>query len=165
MWITCPIPKSRREKLTTKVQWVSLKQQFFNSTIISPEGLNDVKVSVEETAQTGHIKTLGTSFSVPYGYQPKESHKLTFFFGPNHYNTLSKLGIQLEKTVPLGWGIFGWVNRFIVIPIFNWLGQYISSFGIIILLRYADYQNRFVPVGLPLLYLHRQNARAETGDR
>src|SRR5690606_5182017 len=59
---------------------------------------------------------------------------MQFYFGPNHYQILKSTGHDLEQLVPLGWGIFGWVNRFIVIPVFNFLNQYISSYGLIILL-------------------------------
>jgi YidC/Oxa1 family membrane protein insertase len=57
-----------------------------------------------------------------------------FYFGPNHYQILKSQGHNLEKQIPLGWGIFGWVNRFIVIPIFNFLNGFNWSYGIIILI-------------------------------
>jgi YidC/Oxa1 family membrane protein insertase len=57
-----------------------------------------------------------------------------FYFGPNHYQTLKAEGFNLEKQIPLGWGIFGWVNRFVVIPIFNFLNSFDWNYGIIILI-------------------------------
>ena len=65
-------------------------------------------------------------------------HDFAFYFGPNKYSILKKIGepggadIYLERLVPLGWGIFGWVNRWCVIPVFDFLRNYIGSFGIII---------------------------------
>ncbi|MDX5321471.1 MAG: membrane protein insertase YidC, partial [Bacteroidota bacterium] len=64
----------------------------------------------------------------------EETVPMAFYFGPNHYQILKAQGYEMQRLVPLGWGIFGWVNRFIVIPVFNFLNQYISSFGLIILL-------------------------------
>jgi YidC/Oxa1 family membrane protein insertase len=59
---------------------------------------------------------------------------MALYYGPNHYQTLQKEEIELQKMIPLGWGIFGWVNKGIVIPIFNWLDNYFASYGLIILL-------------------------------
>lgn len=59
---------------------------------------------------------------------------MQFYIGPNHYQLLKRSGYHLEKQIPLGWGIFGWVNRFIVIPIFNFLNSFNWSYGIIILI-------------------------------
>ena len=65
-----------------------------------------------------------------------------FYFGPNDYPLLSSIddeiggdeGLSLTRLVPLGWGIFRWINQFIVIPVFSFLGRFISDYGIIILL-------------------------------
>jgi YidC/Oxa1 family membrane protein insertase len=59
---------------------------------------------------------------------------MKFYFGPNHYQTLKTYGIGLERQIPLGWGIFGWVNKFLVIPIFNFLAGFNLNYGIIILI-------------------------------
>jgi YidC/Oxa1 family membrane protein insertase len=59
---------------------------------------------------------------------------MNILYAPNHYKTLSKLNIELERIIPMGWGIFRWVNKSVVINVFYFLNQYISSFGIIILL-------------------------------
>ncbi|MDK2979484.1 MAG: YidC/Oxa1 family rane protein insertase, partial [Bacteroidales bacterium] len=57
-----------------------------------------------------------------------------FYFGPNHYTTLKKQGLEFERIIPLGWGIFGWINRFVVIPVFNFLDNFIANYGLIILI-------------------------------
>jgi YidC/Oxa1 family membrane protein insertase len=59
---------------------------------------------------------------------------MSFYFAPNHYQTLKSYELGMEKLVPLGWGIFGWVNKFLVIPIFNFLNQFDLNYGIIILI-------------------------------
>jgi YidC/Oxa1 family membrane protein insertase len=59
---------------------------------------------------------------------------MKLYYGPNHITTLRKEGYQLESLVFLGKNIIGWINRFVIIPIFNWLDNYISSYGIIILI-------------------------------
>jgi YidC/Oxa1 family membrane protein insertase len=59
---------------------------------------------------------------------------MKFYFGPNHYSTLKKEGYELEKLVSLGKNIIGAINRYAIIPIFNWLGRSIKNYGLIILL-------------------------------
>jgi YidC/Oxa1 family membrane protein insertase len=59
---------------------------------------------------------------------------MKLYYGPNHISTLRKEGLQLEKIVFLGRNVIGWISRFIIIPVFNWLEKYISSYGIIILI-------------------------------
>ena len=81
------------------------------------------------------VKTLSATFSLPYDRKPSQSYGMRFYFGPNHYQTLKKIDdLNLEKLIPLGWGIFGWVNRFLVIPTFNFLDSFNINYGIIILL-------------------------------
>jgi YidC/Oxa1 family membrane protein insertase len=57
-----------------------------------------------------------------------------FFFGPNKYSLLKSMDLGLEKQVPLGWGIFGWVNKYIVIQVFGWLDSFHLGYGLIIFL-------------------------------
>ncbi|NJO89509.1 MAG: membrane protein insertase YidC [Chloroflexia bacterium] len=64
---------------------------------------------------------------------------LSIYYGPNQYKILNNIHLEegddtTEKMIPLGWGIFGWINRFAIIPIFNWLGGFISNYGLLILL-------------------------------
>ena len=56
-----------------------------------------------------------------------------FYFGPNHYKTLQSYNAGFEELIPLGWGIFGWVNQYIIINLFDFLSKYFASYGIIIL--------------------------------
>jgi len=118
------------------LRWVSFKQQFFNSTLISEDatGFEDAIVNVEQAQDKGHVKKLSTQFYLTHDLGKEKQYNMRFFFGPNHYQILKESGNDLEELVPLGWGIFGWVNRGIVIPVFNFLDDYVSSYGIIILL-------------------------------
>lgn len=123
-----------KEDLKTPVQWVSFKQQYFNNTLIADKPFDNGTVESKKDESKRTIKTLSASLSVPFTHQPSESFGMKFYFGPNHYKTLSKLDIELERIVPMGWGIFRWVNTYIVINIFYFLNQFISSYGLIILL-------------------------------
>jgi YidC/Oxa1 family membrane protein insertase len=80
--------------------------------------------------------------TVPFDPTGKTPTTFRFFFGPNQYKILSAIDngskagsdLQLNKLIPLGWGIFGWVNRFAIIPMFNFFSMFMSNFGLIILL-------------------------------
>lgn len=126
-----------KEDLKTKINWVAFKQQFFSSVLIAEEPF--LNATVESKAFIGTnsriIKELHGELSLGYEAKADEKKSFIFYFGPNHYNTLKKQEIaDLQKIIPLGWGIFGWINRFLVIPVFNFLDNYIASYGIIILL-------------------------------
>jgi YidC/Oxa1 family membrane protein insertase len=116
------------------IQWFSFKSQFFTSSVI----LDNVPVTeavfqTQTSASTKYVKktTVQLQFSLPNKSINNISWR--YYFGPNHYNTLKKFNIDLEKQVPLGWGIFGWVNRFIVIPVFNFFGGFGWNYGLVIL--------------------------------
>ncbi len=122
--------------LTTKVKWVAMKQHFFTQVLIADNEFEkpthiETKNGVEGDS---FVKSTKASFTLPYSHNVQESFGMHFYFGPNHYQILKSQGHNLEKQIPLGWGIFGWVNRFIVIPIFNFLNGFNWSYGIIILI-------------------------------
>lgn len=120
--------------LPTKVKWVAMKQHFFTQVLMADNAFD--KPTHIETKSGGEtdtfVKQMKASFTIPYAHNGNESFGMHFYFGPNHYQTLKAEGFNLEKQIPLGWGIFGWVNRFVVIPIFNFLNSFDWSYGIII---------------------------------
>jgi YidC/Oxa1 family membrane protein insertase len=121
------------ERLTTSINWVSFKQQFFSSVIIAPMGFANADVAHVVHPEGDILKTMTASMNL--GYEPRGDnfYSLNFYFGPNHFQTLRALDIQLERQIPLGWGIFGFINRVIVIRVFNYLDGFGWNYGIIIL--------------------------------
>ncbi len=128
--------KDEQKPLKTKVKWIAFKQQYFTSVIIADNSFDSPTVeSATDKTSDHYVKTLSASFALPYDHKQSESYGMRFYIGPNHYQTLKKIDdLHLEKQIPLGWGIFGWVNRFLVIPTFNFLNGFNLNFGIIILL-------------------------------
>ena len=127
--------KNESVNLEEPVQWVSLKQQFFNTSIYSEKPfLKGSVVTTKDAISNKNVKNMSASLSLPYEAGRDQDFKIKYFFGPNQYQTLKDQGIGLDKIIPLGWGIFGWMNRFMIIPIFNFLQGYLSNYGIIILL-------------------------------
>ncbi len=128
--------KSSEESLKTKVRWVSFKQLFFNSTIIADEAFTEADIQYDYTEESN--ETVGKYFAdiaIPYTNATNQTFGMQLYFGPNHYNTLRQYGdVQMDKIISLGYSILRYVNRWIVIPVFNFLRNYIGNFGIIILL-------------------------------
>ena len=129
---------AKSKNISTQVNWVAFKQQFFSSVFIAPDNVSYANLAFDTAApESSLLKTFTANMCGPY--TPKtEGYDFAFYFGPNKYSILKKIGepggadIYLERLVPLGWGIFGWVNRWCVIPVFDFLRNYIGSFGIII---------------------------------
>lgn len=132
-------PKRNDEKdLRTKLHWVAFKSQFFSSVFIADEAFASAQVStqIEENEESPYLKYNKTEAVVPVDFTTNQQIDFRFYFGPNHFYTLNKYGKELELNglIRLGWGILGWINKFAVIPVFNFLERYITNYGIIILL-------------------------------
>lgn len=122
----------------TPTQWVSFKQDFFNNTLIAKTGaFNTANFALQYPTDANNHRTIATNKAdLAFNYEAKNnfSFPMQYYLGPNHYQTLRKMNNEMQALLPLGWGIFGWVNKFIIIPIFNFLSKFISNYGIIILL-------------------------------
>jgi len=125
-----------KEDLVASIQWVAFKQQYFNSSLIAAQSFEKYNASIETKVdeESERIKLMIAALSIPFSHNKMENFDLSFYFGPNHFQTLESMEIGLESLIPLGWGIFGWVNEWLVIPIFNFLDGFNMSYGIIILL-------------------------------
>jgi YidC/Oxa1 family membrane protein insertase len=131
------ISETKNEAITLEenTQWVSFKQQFFNSTISTETPfLKGSVIETKEAFRAKNVKNMRFSLILPYETGKEQDIKLKYFFGPNQFKLLKNQEIGLDKIIPLGWGIFGWINRFVIIPVFNFLQNYFSNYGLIILL-------------------------------
>ncbi|MBQ8853900.1 MAG: membrane protein insertase YidC [Alistipes sp.] len=132
---------NKSESVSTSVDWVAFKQQYFTSALIP----QSVKFTYADLAyqtvpeKSGYIKEYSMVGAVPYTPQT-ESYKFNFYLGPNKFPVLKKLtdadgeSLSLERVIPLGWIFSTYVSRWVVIPLFNFLSKYIESFGLIILI-------------------------------
>jgi len=123
------------DKINSKLNWVAFKQQFFSAILIAKDGFQKPTIlSSKKYEKSEHIKRMSASFELPFNHKSEEQLNFQFYFGPNHYKTLKSYGKSFEELIPLGWGIFGWVNQYVVINIFDFLNKYFTNYGIIILL-------------------------------
>jgi YidC/Oxa1 family membrane protein insertase len=122
-----------QKDLNTKIKWIAFKQQFFASVLISKDGFESSKIECQSDVSSHELlKNFKASFRLPFSHKDEETFAMNFYFGPNHFQTLKKLDLDLEKIIPLGF--FGFVNRWLVIPVFNWLDSFNINYGIIILI-------------------------------
>ena len=123
-------------KNINNVNWISFREHFFSSILILNDQVNDVDISSEDLASN---ETLDNKFTkrflanVPLNLNSDDSLSLSMYFGPTDYETLKEYNLNLENSVQIGWGIFGWLNRFIFFPLFSFLTNYFS-YGLSIIL-------------------------------
>lgn len=134
--------KDASEDLSGHVKWVAFKNQFFSSVIIPRHYFNNGHVSSTVLKSDRFLKDLTLTTSVPYTVADGCPAAFDFYFGPNDYPILSGLDdkidtdedLDLTRLIPLGWGLFRYINIWIVIPVFTFLSSFISGYGLIILL-------------------------------
>ena len=141
---TLTTTEEAEELLKSPVKWIAFKQQYFTALIgssadISTDAKLTMKMKTDNSDSSLDIKPLSARIFMEYKGEENRNAAYHFYFGPNHYKTLENtdLGVanaELERIIPLGWGIFGWVNRGVVIPVFSALDGIIGSTGIIIML-------------------------------
>ncbi|MBS0010877.1 MAG: membrane protein insertase YidC [Bacteroidales bacterium] len=121
--------------IATPIKWVAFKDQFFSSVLIAGEYFNNAYVSYTMMPEDSkYLRYCTSELSMSYDKDEKTSYDLKFYLGPNHYNTLKNYELELEELVMLGKNIIKFINKFVIVPIFNWLDNFIGNYGIIILI-------------------------------
>ena len=124
------------EENLSKASFIAFKQHFFSTILLSKTPLETAKVNSVNLVHDEKIDTVFTKqfkANIPLVFTNGElDHKMSWYFGPTDYKTLKSYDQNLEKIISLGWGIFGWINKFIFIPLFGLLSDYIS-YGIAII--------------------------------
>ena len=133
--------KDEQKEAEGTLQWVAFKNQFFSSVLLSNEGMAKGKLqSKMEQQGSGYIKDYAAEMNAPFDPTGQEPTRLHFYFGPNHYKTLSALDDgthpdwELNRLVYLGWPLLRWVNKWFTINLFDWLTSWGLSMGIVLLL-------------------------------
>ncbi len=128
--------KDVTENTETDVKWVSFKQKFFNTSLIAektmPAGAK-LGIASDKDKKT-FVKDALAVVTVPLDNSDNAQANFQMYMGPNHFKTLKKLDVGMQEIIPLGWSIFGWVNKFMIIPVFNFLSKFLSNYGLIILI-------------------------------
>jgi YidC/Oxa1 family membrane protein insertase len=128
--------KAQEQLLKSPIKWLGIKQRFFTAGIIAHKSFSGGHISTIPTPQsTVTVKEAKVCLTLPDAdAQQNRKGQFTFYFGPNDYQILEKVTQGFSKNISLGWPIVRWINQFLIIPGFTFLEQYISNYGIIIIL-------------------------------
>ncbi|OYD46060.1 membrane protein insertase YidC [Sphingobacterium cellulitidis] len=122
------------EKIEKKLSWIAFKQHFFSSILTSKEGFVNADLKSTLITQDSVVKHYRATTELALNKQNDSQHGFSFFFGPNKYKTLKAEGNGFEKIINMGWGPMGWINKFITVPIFDFLDGFNMNYGIVILI-------------------------------
>jgi YidC/Oxa1 family membrane protein insertase len=126
-----------KEETPEKVSYVAFKQHFFTTILSTDKPFEKSKLQSDNLVKDEKIDTVFTKqfkATVPLAFTNGEvDYKMSWYFGPADYKILKSYDKNFEKIIPLGWGIFGWINKWIFIPLFGFLSSYIA-YGIAIII-------------------------------
>ncbi|MBA7540733.1 Membrane protein insertase YidC [subsurface metagenome] len=127
----------QKENITTRLEWIAYKDQFFSSVIMANDAFLDAEMQSEMMPEgSRYLKKFKSSIGVPFESGQNQVIPLHFYFGPNKYKLLkSQYGDkQLHDLVTVGKNIIKWINQIVIINLFDFLNKYINNYGIIILI-------------------------------
>ena len=124
------------EETENEVRWISFRQHFFSSIIIPKNKISEVSFSSVNLADRDDLnqrytKDFSISFPIKYSSGNFDS-EFEYYFGPSDHKILKSYDRDLESSVSLGWGIFGWINKFVFLPLFGFLSSFLP-YGISII--------------------------------
>ena len=124
------------EETESDVNWISYRQHFFSSIMVPDAPFKSVRLTSEDLVKDEDVDSLFTKYytsKIPLELQAGEfSRSVGMYYGPTDSKVLKTYDSDLEKSIPFGWGIFGWINKALFIPLFNWLSGFLP-YGIAII--------------------------------
>ena len=126
-------------RVDAKISWFAFQQQFFSAIMRAGENFSSGDMSIRFFEENDPDRNLmACTAKMRSEFTPSPDGNVTvpfsFYFGPNHYRTLKHLDQHYERIIPLGGSVIGLISRGLIIPVFNFLGRFISNFGIVILI-------------------------------
>ena len=126
------------------LDWIAFKNQFFSAVLIAQQDFQGAHLTTtpEEDAKSGYLKTYEAEAETFFDPTGKEPTHLQTYLGPNRFHTLKehnhlstgKDDLQLEELVNLGWPILRWINRWLILNLFDWLTSFGLPMGIVLFL-------------------------------
>lgn len=129
--------KDGEKNLNSNLKWLSFKQRFFSYALISKDNFNGALIGMKtdyKSKNPRYLKTMYASVDMPFdGFEDDNTIQMQMYLGPNSLKIMDSYGLDLSKQIPLGGKLVGWINRYLVVNVFNWLGSYGWNYGIVIL--------------------------------
>ena len=127
----------RAEEEENNISYVAYKQHFFTSILLTDTPFATGKFVSENLVQDEDIDTVYTKAfhtTVPLEVKGGElAYNMNWYYGPSDFHILDSYDRNLDEIMPLGWGIFGWINQYVFIPFFSFLGSVLPNYGIAII--------------------------------
>ena len=124
-------PAGEDDELEKKVSWMNFRQHFFSSMLLTDTPFEEVNFTSVDLVEDEEVDTV---FTKQYGAKmllsPKAGgidYNMNMYYGPTDYQVFKKYGRNLDEAMPLGWGIFGVINKFIIIPLFGFLSGFLPA--------------------------------------
>lgn len=131
-------PSSNDDEIEEDVTWLSYRQHFFSSILVTDTPFKEVELNSENLLEKDDDDAIFTKLydsKLPLELQGGELNApLKFYFGPTDSKVLNNYGYDLDDSIPFGWGIFGWINRYVFVPLFAFLSSMLPyGFAIIVM--------------------------------
>lgn len=136
--------REKAESISQSLRWVAFKNQFFSSVMVAERPFTSARLAQAPVtdAETDYVKDMEMTATIDYSLADGNAATFDIYLGPNLYPLLDDLSeeiipdqdLELTRLVPLGWSWLRWINTLIIIPVFTFLGKFISSYGLIIFL-------------------------------
>lgn len=124
-------PGGDDDELEKEVSWMNFRQHFFSSMLLTDEAFPEVQLTSTDLVKD---ETIDTVYTKRYGarmlLEPKGgdiSYDMNMYYGPTDYKVLKEYGRNLDEAMPLGWGIFGFINKYFIIPLFGFLTGFLPA--------------------------------------
>ncbi|WP_432714874.1 membrane protein insertase YidC [Pedobacter sp.] len=128
------VDKDVKKELTEgKIEWIAFKQHFFSGVLIPADGFEKGELEVKVSTEPGEVKWYAANMQLKFNQSASQSYAMKFYFGNNKFSELKKQGHEIEKLVEMGYWPLKYINRYVVLPVFNFLEGFGWNYGLIIL--------------------------------
>lgn len=125
------------EETDEDISYVAYKQHFFSSILLTDTPFKNARFESNNLVEDEEVDTTFTkafATNLPLELQGGElNYNMNWYYGPTDYKLLKEYDRNLDEVVPLGWGIFGWINKYVFIPFFAFLSGFLPSYGLAII--------------------------------
>jgi len=122
---------AEQENVAEPVKWIAFSQRFFSSGIIADSVFENVTLSQSTPTDSMIVRNMSASLSIPL---QNGNAEMRFYFGPDKYKTLKNVTEGFENNVDMGYFFVSWVNKYIIVNLFEFLEDYFFDYGVIIIL-------------------------------
>lgn len=124
-------PSGDDQEVEKDVTWMNFRQHFFSSMLLTDTPFKEVVLKSEDLVHDEEIDTVYTKrYDARMLLEPKNgalSYNMNMYYGPSDYQIFKKYGRNLDEAMPLGWGIFGMINKYLIIPLFAFLSDFLPA--------------------------------------